>query len=202
VFAQGKEFTLENLKSSRSGVFAWNCVSCGGPRSAGTLCSYCGNLYPQVGAAVDGESHSRTSVQSESLSYDSKPLNSKYKISRLKYGVEISWKWRTADLMFFIVFAAFWNGIFFSISLERGFEIFFTLHLLAGLYMVVYIVAQLLNTTSIRVSQRFLQIRHDPIPVGKYFLFPVKEIRHLYVHQGIAEFVDRTSLQLCMYITT
>jgi len=170
-------------QSSRS-LYIWNCVSCGGPRTTEKLCSYCGNYYPKTNIKKKEETKGKSNSIAKSSSSRLRPIDRKYTVSRFNKGVEISWDWKTGELIFIIPFTLFWNGVMFSMIGGGGFNPLMSLHIGVGIYLISLSTVLCVNSTLIRATRQKLQIRHHPIPWGKDYCFSAKEVGQLLVSTG------------------
>ncbi len=74
--------------------------------------------------------------------------------------------------------------------------VFFSGHLITGAMLLIYLLAKLVNKTSITVERAGIKISHSPIktPLNKAQFLPVEEIDQLYVSR-YTEKLDRKSKQ-------
>ncbi|MFK7857292.1 MAG: hypothetical protein AB8B64_00635 [Granulosicoccus sp.] len=138
------------------------CSACGVGKNKGDYCNYCGTLYPEALKADQAQSTAPVSS-----------LASKYQVERTQDSLSIWWNWRSLPLLAFLAFSVFWMYI----ATSSG-SIWPTL---VGVVMIVYIVIQFVNRTTINVTNNGLSIHHRPIPCRKGFKFHVGNIQQIYV---------------------
>lgn len=115
------------------------------------------------------------------------PLPKHIRITDLGNHLEISWRWLSRELLVFIPFTAVWDSFLFfwySNAFKEGAPLmailFPILHLGVGVYLTYYVIAALLNTTTIHLSTHELGVRHRPVPwPGKKKIDPAR-IEQLY----------------------
>ncbi len=99
----------------------------------------------------------------------------------------VSWSWRTAAVLFLILWCTIWDGILlvmFTTSLASGdYEIllFGSIHALVGVGVTWLTVASLVNRTTIALSADELTVEHGPVPWWGNRAVARGEIAQIYV---------------------
>lgn len=103
----------------------------------------------------------------------------------------IQWRWFNASIIFFTIFALFWNGflvIWFSIAFASGaleMAAFGSIHLLVGLFLAYYTVAGYINRTTVRVNPREISVQNGPLPWFGNRRLDAMSITQLYCKQRV-----------------
>ena len=107
----------------------------------------------------------------------------------------ISWRWIGPKDFFLVPFTIAWNSFLFTfLSGPRGFDLFLTAHLAAGVYLTYQVLADLLNTTTVTVDSRKLAVRHHPLPWWPAPTIDVADIEQFYVVERISHGKDSTTV--------
>lgn len=125
-------------------------------------------------------------------------------VLKLRASLEIDIDWYHAapkrSIATIISGSFFWNllliplVVFLALSGDFFFILFFGGHLMTGLALMVYLLAMLVNKTSIAVDKSGIRIRHRPVPVfNKAQDIPVENIAQLYVSRYTERFSNKKS---------
>jgi len=126
--------------------------------------------------------------------------SNKPKVIHLPKGIEIyelsrslliDHKWRHSLNPFIVFFTLFWNAIVFFITAVAVADLGLAgmlpigLHLTVGIGLLYWVIASFLNTTTIAVEDRFIDISHRPIkiPFWKNKQIDLDEIEQIYVEK-------------------
>ncbi len=107
---------------------------------------------------------------------------------------EINWRKTSKGIGFFVFFTLFWNGIvgiFVIMALATGewkMLLGVSIHLLIGICLLYYVLANMLNTTYITVRRGKLSVEHLPLRFPFYpdRFIPVANIEQVFVERYVA----------------
>jgi hypothetical protein len=153
-----------------------NCVKCAAEIPAENMnldrmvakCAVCNSVF-----SFDQEFGSRA-VASRQQQFDV-PQPERVKVENENGALTIRLSWFTYKILFFTLFALFWNGVMFSLVGGALFSlftegpsgasaVFFLPHVWAGFAMIYYVLTGYLNETRVTVDGGRLTVRHGPLP--------------------------------------
>jgi hypothetical protein len=170
------------------------CKNCGAPIREENLfldmamakCDHCGAVFGLKGAPSQA---SQAQYQTTERPQVSMPRN--IEVADTGSALQIVYRWFSWKYIPLILFAAFWNGfmlIWHSNALISGnwqMSLFGLLHTAVGIGLVYYILAGILNRTTIWVEAGTIHIRNHPIPwPGNKYLDAI-DIAQLYCREKI-----------------
>lgn len=144
------------------------CRNCGSPLSpesispqlAAARCPHCNALFALPASVAEPKSIPRPDVA----------LPKRFVVDRDGDAVTITRRWFSPAAFFMLVFALFWNGflvVWHGIALSSGMwfmSLFGLIHTGVGLWLIYWVAAMFLNSTVIRASHEWLQVRSGPLP--------------------------------------
>lgn len=169
-----------------------NCVKCGAEIPAENMnldrmvakCAVCNSVF-----SFDNQFSGRALSRQVQIDV---PQPSRVRLENEAGVLTIRLSWFSNKILFFTVFAIFWNGIMFTVAggallslfteSFSGFPliIFATPHFWAGLAMIYYVLAGYLNETRVTVDHNLLEVRHGPLPFWGNKAVDVTDIVQLY----------------------
>jgi hypothetical protein len=130
------------------------------------------------------------------------PLPKNLSVESSNQLLRIKRRWRTSATMPIVFFTLFWNLIIWGFFAPIAFPnlLALTPFMFAGLVLIYFSAASLLNTTDIEVSDNSISITHHPIP------FPnknrrVKDIEQFFVFERVNHGRNSTSISYELHLT-
>jgi hypothetical protein len=170
------------------------CKSCGAPLGADAIseklalvkCNHCGCVFAlETAPAAEDVEPPRREV----------PLPKGMEMQDLGMELRIVRSWKSWIVLPMIPFAAFWWGflfIWYSVTSDAPliFRIFPLIHVGAGVVLVYFILAMLLNRTTVRVTDDWVEVAHRPLPWPGSACLPADEIDQIYCCRKISRDED------------
>lgn len=121
----------------------------------------------------------------------------------------LSWRWFSAKMFFLIPFVIFWDGFlvfwyFMAFTQEDTplmMKLFPIIHLLVGVGLTYYVIAGILNTTTVRVNVHELIVKHSPIPWPGKKLDPAR-IQQLFCKEKVNRSKNGTHITYQLHAAT
>ncbi|MCH7225475.1 hypothetical protein [Haloferula sp. A504] len=129
-------------------------------RLAVARCKHCNALFALPESVTSPQPIARPEVE----------LPKRFTIERANQTLAISWRWFSPAVLGLLFFAVFWNGfliVWHTIALSQGawfMSVFGLLHTGVGVFLAYWVVAKLMNRTTVYVSKDWIQVRLGPIP--------------------------------------
>ncbi len=174
---------------------ALKCTACGAPIQAQDIdwdlgiarCAHCGTVFELRKLNLSAELLAKLPRRRPPVS-----MPQKFSVVNTEDELQISYRWFSASYIPMMLFAAFWDGflvMWYGIALATkayAMALFATLHTLVGLGITYYVLAGLLNTTTVWVKMDTLGITHAPLPWGGDKELPAYEIEQIYCKERIS----------------
>lgn len=119
------------------------------------------------------------------------PMPKQFAVSNEPDTLEITRRWFSPKYIFIALFCVMWNGFlvfWYGAAASSGsliMMLFPILHVAAGVYLAYWTLAGFLNRTIIKVDQRHVEIRHQPLPWPGNRELAADEIDQLYCRQQV-----------------
>lgn len=140
-------------------------------------CSVCNAVF-SFQDMYDDIKPKKEKAQAPGFAYSAVPMPANMSLNETDTTLTITRSWRSLTTAFLLIFAVIWNGMLWTIfvptftgisfEINRGPSFPFGLFILpfigAGFYLIYRVAAELLNTTTITVTDHHLRITHAPIP--------------------------------------
>ncbi len=108
-------------------------------------------------------------------------------ILKLTNELNLYFSWRKSISVFLVLFALIWNGvlaIFVAAALFTGEYIIFafiSIHLLVAIIIDYYLIASMVNTSTISIRSNEITVVHEPLPwINRNKTFDARDITQLY----------------------
>ncbi len=126
------------------------------------------------------------------------PLPKGFEILELRSELNIFMKWRDSRNKFIEFFALLWNGILLFMMLimiasgQYGAILFLSIHLIAGIVLIYYVIGKWVNRTVLTVNESYISTSHKPIPwfFYKAIKYPSRDIDQLYCKKYVSATVN------------
>lgn len=187
-------------QSQTPSLITLQCPNCGGksafhPWEEKLVCQYCGSEQALV-------------LPTGRAGSDAMPRPSLRKPGQVQMwrgkndALQIAYKWRSWKIFPLVFFVVFWDGflcVWYSAALSFDnpsvlMLLFPILHLAVGVGMTYYLVAALLNTTTITVDREWFKVQHDPVPWPGEVKAPVEDLQQLYCQEKISRGKNSTTV--------
>ena len=163
-----------------------NCPSCGAALPGSAVSEpLAAARCPSCRALIDLESSRLISARPKNV-----PIPEKWQVDAKPGSLVVKWRWFSAAVFFLVPFTLFWNGIL-SVMAFGGTENFahperllFGLvipHVWVGLGLAYYCVALFLNSTTVKVLDGTLHVKHGPLPWRGTKAIAAREVQQLFV---------------------
>lgn len=114
-------------------------------------------------------------------------------------GLTITWRTHGSSARWFlVVFNAFWWGVLIAFAAAGKFEIWLSLHVLAGCVALWWLAAAWLNSTRIHAGSESLSRNVGPVPQAKDVVLPIETIVQLFTRR--VETTDSENNTMINYI--
>ncbi len=102
----------------------------------------------------------------------------------------VTWAWRGASSVLLLGVACFWNVIVFRHLNAAGFDVVRGAFLAIGLGLLYRSIAGVINSTTISADEKWLKVRHAPLPWYPAPTIDSSSIEQLFVSEGFSETKD------------
>ena len=102
----------------------------------------------------------------------------------------VSWVWRNASSMMLLGVACFWNVMVFRHLNASGFDLIRLAFMVIGLGVLYRGIAGVVNVTTISADEKWLKVRHAPLPWFPSPTIDSSSIEQLFVSEGFTESRD------------
>jgi hypothetical protein len=140
---------------------------------------------PSCRALIDLESSRSISARPKNV-----PVPEKWQVDAKPGSLLVKWRWLSVAAVFLVPFTLFWNGIMsvMAFGATENFahpeRLLFGLlipHVWIGVGLAYYCVALFLNSTTVKVVEGTLHVKHGPLPWRGTKAIPVRELQQLFV---------------------
>ncbi|MFZ5446598.1 MAG: hypothetical protein ACOZQL_41810 [Myxococcota bacterium] len=162
-----------------------HCPTCGSPLPVSAISESLGAARcPSCRALIDLGAP-RAQAQPVNLA-----IPEKWQVDALPGSLTVRWRWSSLAVVFLIPFTLFWNGILsvFAFASTEGFthpeRLLIGLavpHVWVGVGLGYYVLTLLFNSTTVRLGEGTLSVRHGPLWWPGKRDFPAREIQQLFV---------------------
>ena len=118
------------------------------------------------------------------------PVPEKWQVDAKPGSLLVKWRWLSVAALFLVPFTLFWNGIMLTMAfgmsdgLKDPLKLLFALlipHVWIGIGLAYYCVALFLNSTTVKVIDGQLHVKHGPLPWRGTKAIPVRDLQQLFV---------------------
>lgn len=118
------------------------------------------------------------------------PVPEKWQVDAKPGSLLVKWRWLSVAVFFLVPFTLFWNGILstaaFGVSenFTHPERLLFGLlipHVWIGIGLAYYCLALFVNSTTVKVLEGTLHVKHGPLPWRGTKAIPVRELQQLFV---------------------
>ncbi len=171
------------------------CPSCGArsifpPGGERFVCQYCGNEH--IFNLPSRADRAASAPGKAALPRPWVPRPENVKFEKRSDSIRLVRRWFTPMVLSLAFFCLFWDGFLCfwyiaALSSPKGPQIvmllFPMLHLAVGVGLTYYVIAALLNRTTIKVDRQWFIVQHDPVPWPGEVKVPVRELEQLYCQE-------------------
>lgn len=93
----------------------------------------------------------------------------------------VRWRWFGPVFLFLVPFTLFWNAIMVGAAQSAGWYALLLPHVWVGVGLAYFCLALLINSSTVRVAEGMLHVRHGPLPWLGTRAIPVGELSQLFV---------------------
>lgn len=165
------------------------CSNCGSqlqpedisPQLFAARCRHCNALFTLPGANTTAK-----------IPRPQVALPKPFQVQTTLHGLVITRRWLSGGAFFLLFFTLFWNAfliVWHSIALSQGawfMSLFALIHTGVGIFLIYYVLASFLNTTTIKVSTDTLSIHSGPLPWPGNKIIDPQSLKQLYCKEKVS----------------